>query len=462
MGVVSSRSNRAETGIVNPLFWILVAPLAWALALCLAYLARERDPRLLPTIGLLGALAAAEWFIAPRPPLGLAELAASGHFVPLLGFTSLNLLAALSAVVATWSLRERNQAEQRRWLDLELLHDLPDATLRPGGKLEADLARLLASGCHQLDCDVGIVSRVEDGTWEIRAVHGSLPFQTGDRLPLRATFCANTLVQETPVAWDSAQERPPECPLRFERTLGVALRLAGHPVGTLFLGRSDLRGDPFSSAQERQLVLVAQAVIARLALEPDEFSSATSSAAFEATPHKTATSLSSERRLELEPSIRRLEKSLVASLAPGVSLSLQLDDDEAEVRLASATLGALLFSLVRHAESCFDENDPGTLTLESSRIDAVGGPGETPGFATLSVHAPCSGALDSVRVAQLFEASPTQHPEVPSLSELRQALQAQDGDLSAHSASGVGVTLTLFLPLCSTDVEKSRVPHYAE
>ena len=132
------------------------------------------------------------------------------------------------------------------------------------------------------------------------------------------------------------------------------------------------------------------------------------------------------------------------------------------MRLASATLAALLFSLVRHAESCFDDDVPGILTLESSRIEAEGAPGETPGYATLSVHAPSSSTLDATRIAKLFEASPTQHPEIPSLSELRSALQARNGDLSAHSARGIGVTLTLFLQLCGEDADKNRVPPYAE
>ena len=91
------------------------------------------------------------------------------------------------------------------------------------------------------------------------------------------------------------------------------------------------------------------------------------------------------------------------------------------------------------------------------RIEAEGAPGKAPGFVTLSVHAPSSGAPDATRLAELFETKPPDQPELPSLSELRQLLQARDGDLSAHSARGVGVTLTLFLPVCSDDLEKNEV-----
>lgn len=457
------RKGGAKTGIVNPLFWILVAPLAWALGLCLVALARERDPRILAAIGFLAALGFAERFTTPESSLELTELAASGQLVPVLGTLALNIVAALAAALTARSLRERNQAEHRRWLDLELLHDLPDATLRPGRNLEADLARLLAVGCRQLDCEIGIVSGIDGDTWEIRACHGPLAFETGDRLALRSTFCHATVEHGGPSAWDSRQERPPGCPLHFKRTLGVALQLAGQVVGTLCFARPDRPGEPFSSAQERHLGLVAQAVIARLALDPVEFPAAAAAgpnspprATGRSAPRKPATPASVEERLEVARAIRHRRKPLVASLGRGFSLSFQLDDEGAEVPLAEATFSTLLFSLVRHAEACFDEDEaPAVLTLESSRIEAEGAPGQAPCFATVSVHAPSSRVPDAAQLADLFESNPADHPELPSLSELRRVLQTRGGDLSVHSARGVGVTLTLFLPLCSENGEKS-------
>ena len=440
--------TRGMSDVVNPWFWILVAPLAWSLAHCLRALAHEPDWRPVPMAAVLVALAGAQWGVVP-PGTGfdLAQLTLDGQLAPLAGWFGLNVLAGVAVWAGVRSFVERNQAETRRWHDLAALQGLSRYANAKSQELETALFEVLSLGCAQLECEIGIVTHVGADHWEIRALYGPLEFEPGDRLPLEATPCAQTLAAGAPTTLSRAEVATPQGALSFARYIGVPLFIAGRCEGTVCFARRQAGGPPFSAAQIHSAALVAEVVMARLANAPPE-----PTATHEpATEPVAAVSVENPRPLpgclRVDAWIRDREVRLREILGEPNLLQLQLDDDDAEVEIGTGDLESIVLALVFHAAQMGEASEPGArFTLETSRIEAEPGPYNAASFVTVSVHAPALEP-EAQAFARRFEPGAPATPGFAGLSETRDLLQQQGGDLSGQIATGIGITLTAFLPI---------------
>jgi len=435
---------------VTPLFWIWIAPLLWALARCGHQLAREGELRLLPGIGLLLALGLTSAFWAPTGPLDPLLLLGTGQLEEALAGLAANSLAAVSVAAHGRSLRERNRAERRLARDLDALRDLAEATLKPGTHLERDLEGLLRIGCRALACDVGLLARIDGAHWELRAASGTIDLEPGDRLPLAATFCAAALREPGIASWNARRPAPPGNDFDFDRCLSLAIRSGDEAVGSLCFGRRGRGAAAFSATEMGSLGLVAQAITTRWLGDAEGPRVSSHPVASEipvgiSQPEPLAPTL-----VALDAEVRKHESTLRAELPNACHLSLQLDDEGAILEIRPATFATVLFTMVRQAG---ERMDCGVLTIESSQIEAETEDAPVSHFATLSVHAPAD-APNALELEAILGAHPGLHPETPSFEELRDALKAHGGDLSIHSAKGVGVTLTAFFPLAQDPLAK--------
>ena len=445
----------ARSKVVNPWFWILVAPLAWSLGLCAIAYAREPDWRILPAGGLLLALGLVQWTTAPTQ-IGFqgAQLALDQQLAALAGLFGLNVLAGLAAFVGTKSVIERNRAERRRWLNLDALRGLSRHAVSGKAEIEPAFREILEIGCRQLACEIGIISRVKGEAWEIRALHGPLEFEPGDRLALRATFCEPTLSRKRPTTWAHPEPAPPGNPLRFARYIGVPLWLWGEITGTVCFARREAAGPAFSVAEIQSAALIAQVVTSQLANAESE---ATGRKVEPSVPHEPTHAetrrLDEPVRLAVDPSVLAHEASLKRIVGTGAHLHLQLDAEDAEIAMPEEDFQILLEALLFHAaKRSGDSGGAERFTLESSRIEGEADTGKTPSFATISIHA-ADCQPSALEFARLFEGEEPLSSEPPALSLIRTMLQEIGGDLSGQSAAGIGLTLTAFLPLPTDDDE---------
>jgi len=139
---------------------------------------------------------------------------------------------------------------------LERLHDVAsDPELTRAEKID----RMLAVGCEELEVACGFLTRIEDGTQEIRQSVGDLPeLQPGRTAPVSEAYCRRTLGEEQPLAVsDAVAEGWGEDPA-YERFgldcyLGATIYVDGEQYGTVCFADTEPRGTPFTD-RERTFV----------------------------------------------------------------------------------------------------------------------------------------------------------------------------------------------------------------
>ncbi len=119
--------------------------------------------------------------------------------------------------------------------------------------LEDQLGRLMGLGCDRLGFELGIVSRVEDGTYTVRACRtpADLPIGVGDTFPLEQTFCCQTLAADGPVGFNDSTGTEwashPACrEFGLNAYLGAPITVGGRVYGTVNFSARQARPDPVS------------------------------------------------------------------------------------------------------------------------------------------------------------------------------------------------------------------------
>ncbi|MGR3463597.1 ATP-binding protein [Limimaricola sp.] len=128
----------------------------------------------------------------------------------------------------------------------------------PDKAFEQKADELLAIGCEALGLELGIISFVEGGRYEVLHSHGDAPPAPGTLFNLSETYCCHTLVAEGVTSFHHAgQSRiaTHPCYLNFglESYIGTPLVVNGEVFGTLNFSSAQPRSRAFD-ASEKELV----------------------------------------------------------------------------------------------------------------------------------------------------------------------------------------------------------------
>lgn len=160
--------------------------------------------------------------------------------------------------------RERLSLQKRR---LRLLYDVISQQDRP---TDEQLQRVLDLGTDLLGVDVGIISRIADGTFTIESsTHHEAPYHPGASYPLEETYSAITIREGEPVALSNIAKSGYHNPDVHERFglgqyLGAPIYVDNRLYGVLSFGSQRARSRPYSEEDRDFLGALVQWVRAAL------------------------------------------------------------------------------------------------------------------------------------------------------------------------------------------------------
>lgn len=138
-------------------------------------------------------------------------------------------------------------------------------TLTVDDKLSLDqkISSVLRLGLLHFNLDVGIVSKITGGTYEVVHCEPSDKITPGQLLPLSQTYCSQVFSSSEVKAWHNIgksdiAEYPCYQSQRNETYIGTTIFLNNSPYGTLSFARKKPFSKPFSSRRKVLLSLIAQ------------------------------------------------------------------------------------------------------------------------------------------------------------------------------------------------------------
>ncbi|KHJ51049.1 hypothetical protein PZ78_10165 [Vreelandella venusta] len=184
----------------------------------------------------------------------------------------INRTALEQELAAIRRARERlQQAEQQQRRLVSALTALNEISTSSALSISEQLNASLTLGCDYLGMQIGIVSRVEQGVFEVVAVQAPLdvPLNAGQCLPLANTYCDMTLQQPGVLAFEHASEgnaRHHPCYSAFglEAYIGSAISLGDQTFGTISFSSAAPRAQAFAKSDELFLKLLSRWVGATL------------------------------------------------------------------------------------------------------------------------------------------------------------------------------------------------------
>lgn len=150
----------------------------------------------------------------------------------------------------------------------EVLRAVHDVMNRQSQTLSTDrIEKLLKLGCHYLQTDIGIVSKVVDDTYTVKHVYSeSQAIEPDTKFPLGDTYCSVTVTADdviaTAAASGSDEFRGHPCVNAFnlETYLGLPLKINGQTWGTLNFTSASKRLEAFSSLDKELMGLLCSAI----------------------------------------------------------------------------------------------------------------------------------------------------------------------------------------------------------
>jgi len=147
--------------------------------------------------------------------------------------------------------------------------------------------------------------------------------------------------------------------------------------------------------------------------------------------------------LDLNASIRRMEKRLLADLGPDHSLELHLASEVPRVSAPLHLFVQVLLGLVANAVETLPEG--GALEIATGLLEAGESGSRARRYATVVVRTR-AGVIEGARLIDLMEEAPARREDALTFRRLRRLLARMDGDHSVHCDPGGGVVLTAYLP----------------
>jgi len=157
-----------------------------------------------------------------------------------------------------------HQAAEARERSEAFIRALYEITAEPTLNTSDRLQRLLKLGCSHFGLETGILSRVEEDTYEIvEAVSAERHLERGTTMPLRNTFCRDVLEANMPVGFEHAAHsqwliHPAYQMNHIEAYLGCPLYVAGKLFGTLSFNSKKPYPGSFAQAESEALLLMSR------------------------------------------------------------------------------------------------------------------------------------------------------------------------------------------------------------
>ncbi len=174
------------------------------------------------------------------------------------------------------AISERKRMEEALAQREERTRLLFQITSQTDEEIDAQLNKALALTTHLLDLEVGIISRIEDGTYTIRTCYASeAAILEGQQFDLGDTYCSVTFEANDVVVINHAEEtdyRRHPCYRLFqlESYIGVPIWVQGKRYGTLNFSSSRPRISPFSWADKDFVELLSRWVSSALERQQSE------------------------------------------------------------------------------------------------------------------------------------------------------------------------------------------------
>ncbi|OAQ52612.1 11-domain light and oxygen sensing his kinase [Natrinema mahii] len=164
------------------------------------------------------------------------------------------------------------QTEVTRQLERErdALRKLQSVMAESGVSTESRLRKLLEVGCQTLELEIGIVSRIRDNDYTVKAVHApDAEIEVGDQFDLESTYCEEVVGNEAVCAFEDAiaegkTTHPAYREFELESYIGVPLVVGGDRYGTVNFSSPTTRVAPFGALERTFVELLSQLVSAEL------------------------------------------------------------------------------------------------------------------------------------------------------------------------------------------------------
>jgi hypothetical protein len=234
--------------------------------------------------------------------------------------------------------------------------------------------------------------------------------------------------------------------LPFGAYLGIPVRVHGEIFGTLCFASREPRGRPFRGMEKLLLGLMAgwlgrdlereAAASARLELVREVATAGRAHAGARRSEERPL-------QLDLNTTIHRLEKRLLADLGPDHSLELHLAPRSPVIAAPLHLFVQVLFGLVANAVETLPGG--GCVEIETGSLEAGESGSGAKRYATVVVRTR-GGAIEGERLIDLMEEAPARRDDALTFRRLRRLLARLDGDHSVHCDPEGGVVLTAYLP----------------
>jgi PAS domain S-box-containing protein len=154
---------------------------------------------------------------------------------------------------------DQSEATEQLERERDALHELQAVMAESHISADTRLEKLLEVGCRTLDLEIGIVSRIENSDYTVRAIHApDADMDAGDRFDLESTYCSEVVAENevrafADAAADGKERHPAYGELDLQSYIGAPLVVDGTPYGTINFSSPATRVNAFG-ALERTFV----------------------------------------------------------------------------------------------------------------------------------------------------------------------------------------------------------------
>ncbi|SDN08669.1 PAS domain S-box-containing protein [Haloarchaeobius iranensis] len=190
-------------------------------------------------------------------------------------FTPFEGTAGRQVLIVARDVTDRSAARRQLERERDALQALQRVVADGTGSVDEQLRALLDIGRQRLGLDFGIVSRIEDESYTVRAVRApDDEIESGATFPLASTYCEAVVAAEDVVSFADAERvgrasHPAYREFELESYIGSPLVVDGERYGTLNFSAAAPRDSPFGQFEHAFVELLAELVSAALARERD-------------------------------------------------------------------------------------------------------------------------------------------------------------------------------------------------